>query len=210
MTLAHREEEAHQPLSFENKELEAEGEEEDDHEPFVYPGESSGTASEPQPAATSAPVAEQECAPSVPLALLETSEFSPPQAQRQSLQSVSIVVENPPPSHSPSPDVVSEAPCQVFPRDLEPPPPTLPSPAQLESLYAAASSGDLLLLKRLFRNAVESNDVQQFSLANDASTRTGFTALHAAASRGYLDIVQWRECVSCCFCILWRLTGDSN
>jgi hypothetical protein len=66
-----------------------------------------------------------------------------------------------------------------------------PSPAQLESLYAAASSGDLALLKKLFRNALESNDVQSFSLSNEASARTGLTALHAAASRGYLDIVQW-------------------
>lgn len=68
-----------------------------------------------------------------------------------------------------------------------------PSPAQLESLYAAASSGDLPLLKRLFHNALDTGDVQPFALANDASTRTGFTALHAAASRGYLDIVTWRE-----------------
>ena len=66
-----------------------------------------------------------------------------------------------------------------------------PSPAQLESLYAAASSGDLSLLQNLFRNALKSSDVEAFALANDASTRTGFTALHAAASRGFLDIVKW-------------------
>lgn len=66
-----------------------------------------------------------------------------------------------------------------------------PSPAQLEALYAAASSGDLPLLKRLFRNALETSEVEPFSLANNASTRTGFTALHAAASRGYLEIVIW-------------------
>ncbi|KAJ7228782.1 ankyrin repeat-containing domain protein, partial [Mycena pura] len=69
--------------------------------------------------------------------------------------------------------------------------PQHPSPAQLESLYAAASSGDLPLLKRLFRNALDGGNVEPFSLSNDASTRTGFTALHAAASRGYLDIVTW-------------------
>ncbi|KAF5370028.1 hypothetical protein D9758_001168 [Tetrapyrgos nigripes] len=71
-----------------------------------------------------------------------------------------------------------------------------PSPAQLESLYAAVSSGDLALLKKLFRNALESNHVESFSLSNEASARTGLTALHAAASRGYLDIVQWlvEEC----------------
>lgn len=66
-----------------------------------------------------------------------------------------------------------------------------PSPAQLESLYAAASSGDLPLLQRLFRHAIDTNNVQPFSLANDAASRTGFTVLHAAASRGYLDIVTW-------------------
>jgi hypothetical protein len=66
-----------------------------------------------------------------------------------------------------------------------------PSPAQLESLYAAASSGDLPLLKRLFKTAVENGEVEPFGLANHASTRTGFTALHAAASRGYHDIAVW-------------------
>ncbi|KAJ7507672.1 ankyrin repeat-containing domain protein [Mycena galericulata] len=71
------------------------------------------------------------------------------------------------------------------------PQPPAPSPAQLESLYAAASSGDLPLLKRLFRNALQAGNVEPFSLSNDASARTGFTALHAAASRGYLDIVIW-------------------
>lgn len=81
----------------------------------------------------------------------------------------------------------SSAPQIVIPRQLH------PSPAQLESLYAAASSGDLTLLKRLFKSALETGDVQPFSLANDASSRTGFTALHAAASRGYLHIVKWRE-----------------
>jgi hypothetical protein len=67
------------------------------------------------------------------------------------------------------------------------------SPAQLEALYAAASSGDLPLLKRLFQNALETGDVESFALANDASSRIGFTALHAAASRGHIDIVKWRK-----------------
>lgn len=68
-----------------------------------------------------------------------------------------------------------------------------PSPAQLEALSAAASSGDLSLLKKLFQTALQAGDLEAFALANDASSRTGFTALHAAASRGYLDIVKWRE-----------------
>ena len=72
-------------------------------------------------------------------------------------------------------------------------PPSLPSPVQLESLYAAASGGDLPLLKRLFTHVVETNAVQQFSLANDASMRTGFTVLHVASSHGHLEIVQWRK-----------------
>ncbi|KAG6880442.1 hypothetical protein C0992_000044 [Termitomyces sp. T32_za158] len=70
-------------------------------------------------------------------------------------------------------------------------PPQPPSPAQLESLYAASTSGDLPLLKQLFQNALRTGQVEPFSLANSASSRTGFTALHAAASRGYLEIVAW-------------------
>ncbi|KAI6034236.1 hypothetical protein PISMIDRAFT_86794, partial [Pisolithus microcarpus 441] len=71
-----------------------------------------------------------------------------------------------------------------------------PSPAQLEALCAAASSGDLVLLKKLFSTALQSNELEPFALANDASSRTGFTALHSAASRGFLDIVRWliEEC----------------
>lgn len=71
--------------------------------------------------------------------------------------------------------------------------PSRPSPAQLEALSAAASQGDLALLKKLFITALQSGKLEAFALANDASSRTGFTALHAAASRGYLDIVEWRE-----------------
>ncbi|EEB92332.1 hypothetical protein MPER_09176, partial [Moniliophthora perniciosa FA553] len=72
-----------------------------------------------------------------------------------------------------------------------PPPQLHPSPAQIESLYAAASSRDLSLLKKLFRTALNARDVESFSLANDASTRTGYTALHAAANKGHLDIIKW-------------------
>ena len=68
-----------------------------------------------------------------------------------------------------------------------------PTPAQLEALIAASSSGDLSLLQNLFRNALQTCDVEPFSLANDASTRSGLTALHVSASRGYLDVVKWRK-----------------
>ncbi|TFK29362.1 hypothetical protein FA15DRAFT_400136 [Coprinopsis marcescibilis] len=70
-----------------------------------------------------------------------------------------------------------------------------PSPAQLESLCAAASSGDFVQLQRLFKTATDSNAVQPFNLANDASTRTGQTVLHTAASRGHLAVVAWRKFV---------------
>lgn len=108
--------------------------------------------------------------------------------------------DHPPPSPAPP-----ESPAFVYPgasvnysgnvhQDIEMPRQrNPPSPAQLESLCAAASSGDLPLLKRLFRNALETGDVEPFGLANDASSRTGFTALHVAASRGYLDMVMWRK-----------------
>lgn len=70
------------------------------------------------------------------------------------------------------------------------------SPAQLEALCAAASSGDLPLLKKLFSTALQGGDLEPFALANDASSRTGFTAVHSAATRGRLEIVQWliEEC----------------
>jgi hypothetical protein len=80
------------------------------------------------------------------------------------------------------------------PRDPDPSPsPAQPqaSPAQLEALYAAASSGDLLLLQRTIQNALQTGNVEPFSLVNGASSRTGLTALHAAASRGYIDVVKW-------------------
>lgn len=68
------------------------------------------------------------------------------------------------------------------------------SPAQLEAICAAASSGDLPLLKKLFSTALQAGDLEPFALANDASSRTGFTAVHCAASRGRLEIVQWCQC----------------
>jgi Ankyrin repeats (many copies) len=72
-------------------------------------------------------------------------------------------------------------------------PQTHATPAQLEALYAAASSGDLPLLQRIIRNASQTGNIEPFSLVNDASSRTGLTGLHAAASRGYLNIVKWRK-----------------
>ncbi|KZT12819.1 uncharacterized protein LAESUDRAFT_17599 [Laetiporus sulphureus 93-53] len=66
-----------------------------------------------------------------------------------------------------------------------------PSSAQLEALYAAVTSGDLQRVQQVFSEVLESGNVESFALANDAPPRIGQTALHAAASRGYLDIVKW-------------------
>ncbi|RPD67038.1 hypothetical protein L227DRAFT_12080 [Lentinus tigrinus ALCF2SS1-6] len=113
-------------------------------------------------------------------------------------------------THSPAPEPEQESITQPTPRRAgtptpEPlvqaqPPQSLapskahPSPAQLEALHAAAASGDLRRVQTEFRKAVRADDVEPFELANDASPRTGLTALHAAASRGWLDIVKWRAC----------------
>ena len=82
-----------------------------------------------------------------------------------------------------------------------------PSPAQLEALHAAAASGDLRRVQTEFRKAVRADDVEPFELANDASPRTGLTALHAAASRGWLDIVKWRTCPFEFPCVSTRLNA---
>ena len=68
-----------------------------------------------------------------------------------------------------------------------------PSPAQLEALYASAATGDLELVQTLFQKAISEYQIAAFVLANDASTRTGLTALHGAASRGHLNVVRWRK-----------------
>ena len=100
---------------------------------------------------------------------------------------------NPTPSTAVSPSQADSSPAPSAPSA---PLAAQPSPAQLEALYAAASSGDLQLLQSIFRNASESDNVAAFSLANDASSRTGLTALHAAASRGYTAMVKWRKWLS--------------
>ncbi|KAL6309721.1 hypothetical protein BKA93DRAFT_281206 [Sparassis latifolia] len=89
------------------------------------------------------------------------------------------------------PDPLSGTPSPVSPASPHPTSKSHISPAQLEALHAAAASGDLTRVRDQFRAAIETGDVEPFALANDASPRTGLTALHAAASRGYLDIVKW-------------------
>ena len=111
-----------------------------------------------------------------PLSLISTSVSTPAQ-----VSPVPVIVSPSPPSPSPPPPAR--------------PPKQKPSQEQLEALYTAASSNDLPLLQKLFRNACQNENVEEFAFANDAAVRTGLTALHAAASRGYLEIVQWRKLI---------------
>ena len=98
--------------------------------------------------------------------------------------------ESPKPDLKPEPLPVAAAPV---------PAKSPPSPAQLEALHAAATSGELSRVQTVFRSALKSGDVESFALANDAPSRIGQTALHAASSRGYLDIVKWRTSLNCLF-----------
>ncbi|KAH9045204.1 hypothetical protein EDB85DRAFT_6595 [Lactarius pseudohatsudake] len=154
----------------------------DDEDEFVYPSPTHDPApvdaalleapevSDIITSTTPPPAAESQ--ESVPLEQQDVAES--PSSSAALHQSSPRAPSNPSPSPSPSPPTQTHA-----------------SPAQLEALYAAASSGDLPLLQGIIRNASETSNVEPFSLVNDASSRTGLTALHASASRGYLDIVKW-------------------
>jgi hypothetical protein len=111
------------------------------------------------------------------------------------LSQISTSASTPAPA-SPAPVIVSPSPPRPSPPQPPRPLKRKPTQPELEALYAAASSNDLRLLQQLFRNARQSEDVEEFALANDAAVRTGLTALHAAATRGYLDIVQWRKLIT--------------
>jgi hypothetical protein len=148
----------------------------EEEEEFVYPGvEEDVAASDALPVQipetiTSTP-SPSESQVAVPLQSSELTEYP---SSNEALHETS------PPR--PPPDPTSPSPS-----------PPYASPAQLEALYAAASSGDLPLLQRIVRNALHTGNAESFSLVNGASSRTGSTALHAAAGRGYLDIVKWRK-----------------
>ncbi|OBZ76329.1 hypothetical protein A0H81_03981 [Grifola frondosa] len=99
--------------------------------------------------------------------------------------------EQPPiPTEEPVPHVSSPSPSS--PRFEEP-----SFAKQLETLHAAVVSGDLKRVQAEFQSALQSGDVEPFALANDASPRTGLTVLHAAASRGKLDVARWRTGEEC-------------
>lgn len=75
---------------------------------------------------------------------------------------------------------------------VDPPKTRVVSHDQLEAIAAAATVGDVERLQHLFHDIISETGCQQFVLANDAAPRTGLTALHHAASRGHLSVVEWR------------------
>nr|VWP00534.1 Pre-mRNA-splicing ATP-dependent RNA helicase PRP28 (EC [Ganoderma boninense] len=128
-----------------------------------------------------------------------TFEYNPPEERRQTpkQEHQQLLVSPSPRAVSPPPPLTEASGPAVQPTAPSPVPARHhPSPAQLEALHAAAASGDLRRVQTEFRSAVRADDVEPFELTNDASPRTGLTALHAAASRGWLDIVKWlvEEC----------------
>ena len=143
-------------------------------EEFVYPGTS--TESEPEHTHPLASTSE-EAHDTIPELDIRNATSSP------HLSSTSAVISN----------IQSSTSLSIVPASIVPKSPSHPSPAQLEALQAASAAGDLSLLQKLFRTALQSGELEPFALANDASARTGQTALHAAASRGYLNVVQWRK-----------------
>ncbi|EIN10558.1 hypothetical protein PUNSTDRAFT_43429 [Punctularia strigosozonata HHB-11173 SS5] len=155
------------------------GRDDSDEEEFVYPGGEDitsgmdGTDADKQPSkVASAPGAEEEEFV-YPITETETGIHTEGRTSSPSAEEYPV----PPPQET----------------SLVHPHPTL---AQLEALYTAASSGDLHLFQNVFRNTLESANLEPFTLANDASSRTGLNSLHAAASRGHLAIVKWlvEEC----------------
>jgi hypothetical protein len=104
--------------------------------------------------------------------------------------------------YEPSSDAINnesnESNANSEPKLATPPPPTALAPAALsrvehEKIYAAATSGDLKLLQQLIQTAVADERATVFSLVNEPSPRGGLTLLHSVASRGYLEVVQWRK-----------------
>ena len=179
-------------------------EEDSDDEEFHFPGAQElpdpipapmSSPSPPEPVQVLSPVPENPLSVG-PSSFTTTSptNTAPPSPDLGPLSQVSTSASTPIQA-SPMPVIVSPSPPSPSPPQPPRPLKQKPTQAQLEALYAAASSNDLRLLQNLFRNACQNEDVEEFAFANNAATRTGLTALHAAASRGYLEIVQWRKLI---------------
>lgn len=149
-------------------------EDDSEEEEFVYPGTSAEPESEAlHPIATTS----EENHATIPGLDIPNVTSSPHLSSTSAV--VSTIQETPSPANVPTP--------------ITPKSPSHPSPAQLEALQAASAAGDLKLLQNLFKTALQSGELEPFALANDASVRTGQTALHAAAGRGHLNVVKWRK-----------------
>ena len=170
-----------------------------DEEEFIYPGEPlhvdeapNDTTEEVQEPQHEGPDADLEGEPHEEEFVYpgaspaeSTPETTPPQLKEEPLLELGP---EPGPSTLPTPPVSQPMPIQ----EQVTPPKAQPSPAQLEALHSAAASGDLRALQTRFKEIRKAGDFEPFALANDASPRTGLTALHAASSRGHLRIVKWR------------------
>lgn len=185
-----------------------------DEEEFVYPGveeEETDEVSSEQPVADSsepelhpeAEAAEVFIYPGVENGIEELHEPRTPEPTRSPTPPYEPEAERELPAipvAPPEPEVIAQVTppsIAITPPPQEPIPTRHPSATQLEAIQTAASSGDLVLLRQLFRSALHTGEIEPFALANDASPRTGLTALHAAASRGRLEIVKWRTSDIC-------------
>lgn len=91
------------------------------------------------------------------------------------------------------PELVVEPTPEAVPPPVEAPKPSIVTHEQLEAIASASTTGNLEQLQHLFHQIIQETGCQSFVLANDAAPRTGLTALHHAASRGHLSIVEWRK-----------------
>ena len=121
----------------------------------------------------------------------DDEEFRYPGAESPIVHTDPLRSASPPPPPPPTVQPVQELPAPVIePQALRS---TAPTSKQLELVATAATAGDLEQLQLLFQEIIAETGCQSFVLANDAAPRTGLTALHHAASKGRLQVVQWCE-----------------
>ncbi|GJJ07266.1 hypothetical protein Clacol_001466 [Clathrus columnatus] len=65
------------------------------------------------------------------------------------------------------------------------------SAAQLTSILAAAAVSNFSSFQSQFEAIISHTNVTPFTLANEASPRTGLTVLHVASNKGHLDTLKW-------------------
>ncbi|KAG8872576.1 hypothetical protein FRB97_007499 [Tulasnella sp. 331] len=143
--------------------------EESDDEEFQYPGVEAAASSS---TLKSPAIPTAELAPGLEVPVVEEQPKYEPE---------------PEPTPEPEPEPEPETPEP----QVEPPKARVVTHEQLEAIASAATLGDVERLQHLFHDIITETGCQQFVLANDAAPRTGLTALHHAASRGHLAVVEW-------------------